>query len=179
MRVERWSRAVVASHWVSAAFLAPVFALGLAATSAAFDAARKFDLYQTHKALGWLTLALLAARLVARALRSPPDPRPEWSPLTRLGARIVHSALYFLLLATPLLGWLRVSTAIVPVPVSLFGFATIPNIAPMNPGLSETLATAHFLCAWALAALVALHACAAIKHRFVDRDATLSRILWR
>ena len=38
------------------------------------------------------------------------------------------------------------------------------------------LATAHSLCAWSLAALVALHAAAAIKHRLIDRDATLSRM---
>ena len=52
----RWSGGVIALHWLSAAWLALVFALGLAATRAELDAARKFDLYQTHKALGWLTL---------------------------------------------------------------------------------------------------------------------------
>ena len=65
----RWSGGVIALHWLSAGWLALVFALGLAATAGDFDAARKFDLYQTHKALGWLTLVLLAARLAARAAR--------------------------------------------------------------------------------------------------------------
>jgi hypothetical protein len=48
----RWSRGVIALHWLSAAGLALVFALGLAAPATGIDAARKFDLYQTHKALG-------------------------------------------------------------------------------------------------------------------------------
>ena len=39
------------------------------------------------------------------------------------------------------------------------------------------MALAHKLGAWTLAALVALHAAAALKHQFVDRDAILSR-LW-
>jgi len=71
---------------------------------------------------------------------------------------------------------LRVSTAIVPVPISLFGLATIPNLAPIDAPLSETLSWAHRFAAWTLAALVALHVAAALKHRFVDRDATLARM---
>ena len=66
----RWSGGVIALHWLSAAWFALVFTLGLAATAANLDAARKFDLYQTHKALGWLTLVVLAARLAARAARA-------------------------------------------------------------------------------------------------------------
>ena len=169
-----WSGSVIALHWLSAAWLALVFALGLAATAAGLDAARKFDLYQTHKALGWLTLVLLAARLAARAARAAPPPAPTWSGPTRAASHLVHAALYALLAAIPLVGWLRVSTAIVPIPVSLFGWATIPNIAPTNAELSDVLAFAHEFGAWTLAALVALHVAAALKHQLADRDEILS-----
>ena len=172
----RWSGGVIALHWLSAAWLALVFALGVAATAGNFDAARKFDVYQAHKALGWLTLALLAARLAARAARPAPPPASSWSTLTRSASWLVHAALYGLLAAVPLIGWLRVSSAIVPIPVSLFGLATIPNIAPVDGDFSERLALAHKLGAWTLAALVAFHAAAALKHQFVDRDAILGRM---
>jgi len=172
----RWNEGVIALHWLSAAGLALVFTLGLAATAGNFDAARKFDLYQTHKALGWLTLALLAARLAARAVRVAPPPAPSWSRATRAASRLVHAALYALLAAVPLIGWLRVSSAIVPIPVSLFGLATIPNIAPVDADFSDRMALAHKLGAWTLAALVAIHAAAALKHQFVDRDAILGRM---
>jgi cytochrome b561 len=172
----RWSGGVIALHWLSAAWLALVFALGLAATAGDFDAARKFDLYQTHKALGWLTLVLLAARLVARAARAAPPPAANWSRPTRWASGLVHAALYALLVAVPLIGWLRVSSAIVPIPVSLFGLATIPNVAPIDADFSEVMALAHKFGAWTLATLVALHVAAALKHQFVDRDAILSRM---
>ena len=172
----RWSDGLIALHWLSAAWLALVFALGLAATAADLDAARKFDLYQTHKALGWLTLVLLAARLAARAARAAPKPAPSWSRATRWASGSIHAALYALLAAVPLIGWLRVSSAIVPIPVSLFGLATIPDIAPVDADFSERMALAHKLSAWALAALVALHVAAALKHQFVDRDAILYRM---
>ncbi len=174
----RWSGGVIAIHWLSAAWLALAFALGLAATSADLDAARKFDLYQTHKALGWLTLVILAGRLAARAARPAPPPAPGWSRATRWASGLIHAALYALLAAVPLIGWLRVSSAIVPIPVSLFGLATIPNIAPVDAEFSQAMALAHKFGAWALAALVALHVAAALKHQFVDRDAILSR-MWR
>jgi len=172
----RWSGGVIALHWLSAAWLALVFALGLAATAANLDAARKFDLYQTHKALGWLTLVLLAARLAARASRAAPPPAPNWSRATRWASGLAHVALYVLLAAVPLIGWLRVSSAIVPIPVSLFGLATIPNIAPVDADVSDVAAFAHKFGAWTLAALAALHVAAALKHQFVDRDAILSRM---
>jgi cytochrome b561 len=172
----RWSGGVIALHWLSAAWLASVFALGLAASADSFDAARKFDLYQAHKALGWLTLALLAARLAARLARSAPPPAPTWSGPTRAASRLVHAALYVLLAAVPLIGWLRVSSAIVPIPVSLFGLATIPNIAPVDGDFSELMALAHKLGAWTLATLAAFHAAAALKHQFVDRDAIFKRM---
>jgi len=172
----RWSGGMIALHWLSAAGLALVFALGLAATAANLDAARKFDLYQTHKALGWLTLALLTVRLAARAARAGPPPPPSWSTATRWASRLVHAALYALMAAVPLIGWLRVSSAIVPIPVSLFGLATIPGIAPVDAELSDVMAFAHKFAAWALAALVALHVAAALKHQLADRDAILSRM---
>ena len=172
----RWSGGAVALHWLSAAWLGLAFALGLAATAANLDAARKFDLYQTHKALGWLTLVLLAARLAVRAARAGPPPPPSWSTATRWASRLVHAALYALMAAVPLIGWLRVSSAVVPIPVSLFGLATIPNIAPVDAGVSDVMALAHKAGAWTLAALVALHVAAALKHQFVDRDAILSRM---
>ena len=172
----RWNGGVIALHWLSAVWLALVFAIGLAATAADLDAARKFDLYQTHKALGWLTLVLLAARVAARAARAAPPPASGWSWATRAASRLLHAALYALLAAVPLMGWLRVSSAIVPIPVSLFGLATIPNIASVDGAFSERMALAHKLGAWALAALAALHLAAALKHQFVDRDATLARM---
>jgi cytochrome b561 len=174
--VARWSGGVIALHWLSAAWLALVFALGLAATAADLDAARKFDLYQTHKALGWLTLVLLTARIAARAARAAPPPAPNWSRATRWSSGFVHAALYALLAAIPLIGWLRVSSAIVPIPVSLFGLATIPNIAPVDGGFSELMSIAHEYGAWALTALVTLHVAAALKHQFVDGDAILARM---
>ena len=179
-RPAHWSPVVIVLHWSSAVAIVSMLALGLYMTKADFDAARKFDLYQLHKALGWLTLVLTVARLVVRAFTRAPEPLATISPMTNGLARAAHFVLYGLALIVGLSGWVRISSAIIPIPIDLFGFANVPDIAPMNLELSDAMATTHRLAAYALAALVALHAAAALKHHFIDRDATLKRMLaWR
>jgi cytochrome b561 len=172
-----WGPVVIVLHWSSAAAIISLLALGLYMTRADFDAARKFDLYQLHKALGWLTLVLTVMRLVVRAWTPAPEPLATISPMMNGVARAVHAALYALALIVGLSGWVRISSAIIPIPIDLFGFANVPDIAPMNLELSDAMATAHRLAAYALAALVALHVAAALKHHFINRDPTLRRMM--
>jgi cytochrome b561 len=176
-RPSHWSPVVIVLHWSSAVAIVSLLALGLYMTRADLDAARKFDLYQLHKALGWLTLVLTVARLVVRAFTPAPEPLATISPMMNGLARAAHVALYGLALIVGLSGWVRISSAIIPIPIDLFGFANVPDIAPMNLELSDAMATAHRLAAYALATLVALHAAAALKHHFIDRDATLRRMM--
>ena len=145
-------------------------------TNADLAAAQKFDLYQWHKTLGWLTLMLTLARLAARSLTVAPAPIPTIPPRTRALARAAHLALYALALTLGFSGWVRVSAALIPIPIELFGLANVPNIAAMNPDLSEAMGLTHKFTAYAFAGLVALHIAAALKHRFIDRDATLRRM---
>ena len=72
-RPAHWGPVVIALHWLNAVAIVSLLALGLYMTRADFDAARKFDLYQLHKALGWLTLVLTVARLVVRASTPTPE----------------------------------------------------------------------------------------------------------
>ena len=176
-RPNHWGPIVIALHWLNAVAIVSLLALGLYMTRADFDAARKFDLYQLHKALGWLTLVLTVARLVVRASTPAPPPLATISPMMNGLARAVHVALYALALIVGLSGWVRISSAIIPIPIDLFGFVNVPDIAPMNRELSDAMASAHRVAAYALAALVALHAAAALQHHFIDGDATLRRMI--
>jgi cytochrome b561 len=48
---------------------------------------------------------------------------------------------------------------------------------PTDPALAKTLVGVHGLLAWTLMLVVLLHAAAALKHHFFDRDTTLRRML--
>jgi len=52
----------------------------------------------------------------------------------------------------------------------------LPDFVPVDRELSETIKPFHGWLAYALAAVVALHVGAALKHHVIDRDATLSRL---
>jgi cytochrome b561 len=172
----RWSAWIAVPHGLGAVAVIGVLGLGGYMTLADLGAAKKFDLYQWHKTLGFLTLLLTFVRLALRAVVPAPTPIASIPARTRALARAAHVTLYALVLAVGLTGWARISSAIIPIPIELFGLATAPDIAPMNEGLSETLAWAHWGLAYALAAFIVVHVGAALKHHFREGDATMKRM---
>lgn len=130
--------------------------------------------YGLHKSIGILVWVAMIIRLAARAVipRPPPVAAPRWR---RFAAISVHSALYCCLLGMPLLGWVNASAA--NFPVNVFGVVTLPRITPTDPELAALAIRGHLAMSWVLVALVVVHAGAALRHHFVDRDRTLMRML--
>jgi cytochrome b561 len=174
-RPARWSGLIVSLHWMGGAVILALLAMGGAMVYGGLDSASTFDLYQWHKSLGFVALALTAARLAARSVSSsPPAPvSPGWE---RLLAALAQGLLYVLTICAIVSGWLVVSTSPLPVPTRFFDLFVIPNIAPADPSLFAKAALAHKLSAWAIAALVTLHVAGALKHHLVNRDDVLRRM---
>ena len=53
----------------------------------------------------------------------------------------------------------------------------LPDLVAKDKALADALKELHELLNWSLAALVAVHAGAALKHALIDRDGTLARML--
>ena len=101
---------------------------------------------------------------------------------TELGVQ--QSALYHhfgdkkgLLLAVIVAGYL-ISTADGE-PISVFGWFSVPATLSGLPDQADVAGEIHLYLAWALVVFAVLHALAALKHHFVDRDPTLKRMLGR
>ncbi len=174
----RWSSATIALHWLSALVVLALLALGLAMVHAVDDPARRYDFYQLHKSLGFVALALLPGRLIARlASRAPPSPPlPAWMQRARA---MLHGALYLLTLIATLSGWLLASATILPIPTRFFNMFVVPNIAASSAALAEQMTLIHIGATWLMLAVIALHVGAALKHQFVDRDCVLQQIVPR
>lgn len=128
--------------------------------------------YDTHESLGLVVLLLVFARLSWKlANPTPVGVGPQWQ---RLAARAAHVALYVLMIAVPVVGYLMVDAK--GYDVAFFGL-TAPDLLGTDKTLAGRLNDAHDILAWALAALVALHAGAAVWHHVVARDGTLRRML--
>jgi cytochrome b561 len=173
-RPPRWSAAVVALHWLNAALIIALLALGWAMTHRVFDAGTSFDLYQSHKSLGFVALALTVLRLLVRLLQPAPARAPGFE--GRL-ARAAQASFYVLTLAAVAAGWLLVSASPLPVPTRVFGLFVAPDIAAPDAALFGWSVFAHRVAAGAIAALIALHVAGALKHHWIDRDDTLRRML--
>jgi cytochrome b561 len=177
-RPKRWGALMIALHWLAAANILALLALGWVMIYGDLGAAATFDAYQLHKSLGFVILALTAARLAMRlSVASPPAPAAERWELTL--AAFTQSSFYVLTIAAIAAGWLLVSFSPLPIPTRFFNLFVIPNIARPDAALFGAATFAHKWAAWAIACLVALHTVGALKHHFVDRDDVLIRMLPR
>lgn len=165
--------AAKALHWLTALAVFGLLGIGLWMTGLPIGL-QKLQVYNWHKWIGLLVLALTAARLFWR-WRHPPPPLPgtvtRWE---RALAPAGHWALLFLLLAMPASGWLMSSAA--GVGVSWFGVLPLPNPVSPNPDLFERLRTVHFVLSRCLIVIVALHIAAVFHHDVLRRDGIFRRM---
>lgn len=172
---DSWGSVSQAFHWLIVLLILAIATIGL--TMGELPRTPKyFWVYTLHKSLGLTVLALAVLRLAWRlyAGASPPVPgTPVWQ---RRIASITHWLLYGLLFAMPLSGWLYDSSSGLR-PFRWFGLFDVPKLSPPNKSLSEWSHDTHETLFLVLAALVVLHAGAALYHHVFRNDATLTRML--
>jgi cytochrome b561 len=177
-RPARWSPPLVALHWLAAALILELLAHGWIMVHGTSSAGTAFGLYQSHKSLGFVVLAVTAARLFLRLSRlsrkAPPPLGPRWE---RPLAQAVQAALYGLTLVAIVSGWLVVSTSPLPIPTRVFDLVVVPDIARPDANLFAVSAAVHGFSAWSILGLVALHVAGAFKHHVIERDEVLARML--
>lgn len=159
-------------HWLIALLITGGFALGAFMVDLRMSPT-KLKLFSYHKWIGITVLALALARLAWRLTHRPPPeaPMPRWQLRT---AQATHALLYALMIATPLFGWLYSSAS--GFPVVYLKIWQLPDLVHKDRELARILVQVHGLLAWSIAWLVVLHVGAALKHQFVDHDATLRRM---
>ncbi|MGC8508842.1 MAG: cytochrome b [Thiomonas sp.] len=161
-------------HWLIALLIFGLFPLGLYMHDLPLSVL-KIELYAWHKWFGITVLLLVVLRILWRLTHRPP-PLPDAIPRWQHGAaELMHELLYLLMLFIPLTGWALSSAA--GVPVVWWGLWRLPSLLPANKDAAHLLALVHATLNYTLAALVAVHVAAAIKHQFVDRDGVLLRML--
>ena len=176
--VARYSGLAMLLHWVLAVAIVGTFCLGLYMSDLKLSPQR-IQLFNWHKWIGVSILTLSALRLLWRWVRRPPalparivQAMPAWQ---YSAYRATHVLLYALFFAVPLLGWAHSNAA--GFPIVWFGKIPLPDLVGKYKALAEVLGEAHEVAAYVLAALVVLHAAAALKHQWLDRDGLLLRMM--
>jgi cytochrome b561 len=174
----RYGFAAITLHWIMAALIVTLVVLGIYMVllpDVGFDM-KKVELILIHKELGMFAWALALARLLWRQMNPLPrlaETLPEWQKVTAI---FVHLCFYALMLSLPLTGWVMSSAA--GIPVSFLGMFALPDLVDHDDDLFGTLRRAHDWLGYAMAALVCVHAGAALRHHFLFRDETLRKMLW-
>jgi cytochrome b561 len=170
----RWNAFSIALHWLVFLLVLATALIGLTMD----DLPRgmlKLRVFTLHKSLGITILALVAVRLLWRVFSRAPAAlagTPRWQ---RWLAGGTHVALYYLLLAVPLSGW--VYNSLSDIPLRWFGLFPIPALTGPDRAAAHDAEEWHELLAYTLAGLVFVHAVAALAHHYLWRDAVLLRML--
>ena len=162
-------------HWLTALAIISAFALGLTTGEMEGISPQKIKLINYHKWIGITVLGLVALRLLWRLTHRPPVLPSTMANWERAAAHLAHFALYFLMFAVPLGGWLYSSAK--GYPVVWLGLVELPSLMAKDDEMARTIKEMHEAGAWTLIAIAIAHAAAALKHHFIQRDDVLKRML--
>lgn len=173
--VRRYGAVSIALHWLVAIVVYGMFALGLWMVTLSYYDGWYHQAPELHKSIGVLLMMGLVVRLIWRHVSPPPKALASYSRLTHLAATGAHITLYALLFAIVISGYL-ISTADGQ-PISVFGLFEVPATLADAGAQADLAGTLHLWLAWSVVILSVLHALAALKHHFIDKDDTLKRML--
>jgi superoxide oxidase len=170
----RYGSLSIGLHWLMLILIAGVYAcIELKGNFPKGSEPREL-LKQWHFMLGMAIFALVWLRLLARLVAPTPQIVPAIPAWQATPAKLMHLALYLLMIGAPLAGWLILSAAGKPVP--FFGLE-LPPLVDKNPDLAGQIKELHELAGTAGYWLIGMHAVAGLFHHFVSRDNTLTRML--
>jgi cytochrome b561 len=169
----RWGSVAQFLHWLIVALIITQVLLALSAER--LHGIAKLAMLARHKSVGITILMLAVVRLVWRLVNPTPPLPTTLKPYERLLANFTHAALYLLIFAMPITGWIMTSAR--GFPASWFNLFQLPDLVAKNRALYETMQETHEALAWTLGAVASLHLLAALKHHFVLKDTVLRRML--
>jgi cytochrome b561 len=173
-RPDRYRPAARLFHWTTAVLVLLMIPAGAIMIRDGLSRDLQNTLFIFHKNVGVLVLVLVIARIVYRRLR-PPPPLPGGMPLAQKRiAAASHVLLYALLVLMPVAGYVRVKAG--GFPIEMLDAAGLPSLVPRSDALAAAAKSIHYAGGLALAALVALHVCAALYHGILRRDGVFSRM---
>ncbi len=171
-QVTHYNRPLQIIHWLSAIVVIGMFAAGLWMVDLSYYSQWYHTVPHWHKSIGILLAGLTLFRFIWKLVT--PSPSIEGKPLERIAAKMVHKLIYVNLAVIFISGYL-ISTADGR-GISVFDWFTVPSLGSLFPRQADISGDVHFYAAWFLIIMVSIHALAALKHHFIDKDNTLRKM---
>jgi cytochrome b561/polyisoprenoid-binding protein YceI len=168
-------------HWLTALLVLTLIPVAVIANelpySTSEELALKAFLFSLHKTLGIAVFFVALLRIIwAISQPKPTALHPERKVETFM-AETAHWLLYGSLVLAPLSGWVHHAATAGFAPIWWPFGQNLPLIAKSTTVEAVTYGL-HWVFGKVMAATILLHIAAALKHHIIDRDATLSRMLY-
>ncbi|MEY4929141.1 MAG: hypothetical protein RL279_880 [Pseudomonadota bacterium] len=190
----RYTKTAIVLHWLIAIFIALMFVLGWYMAELPKEAPKQmaydlFDLgiytwqvaeevsprtfyFNLHKSLGLTVLALIVFRILWRITHTPPAALSSYKAIEKKVATATHHSLYLLMLAVPVTGLTMAINS--KYGVKWFGIDVIAGLD--NKPVRDFFECTHEFVGIVLLVLIGIHLLGALKHKFIDKDDTMSRM---
>ena len=173
--VHRYGYWAMSFHWLSALGVVGLFALGYWMVDLDYYS----EWYKTapalHKSIGLSLVLVTLFRMIWRKTQVQPKALDTHSKLEKKAGHYTHYLLYILILLVFVSGYM-ISTADGR-GIEVFELFEVPGFGSLFEDQEDIAGEVHEYATYTLVGLALLHAVAALKHHFIDKDETLNRML--
>lgn len=163
---ERYGRVSRALHWITAILFIALIPMGIFGSMIPLNAWLISHYFVVHKTIGTLALVLLVVRLLWNRRSKRPEMDATLKPAERRWAHRVHIALYVLMIAVPVTGYVM---------TSLHGYGTylfaweIPPFVPESKTYIFWGLFHKYLLPYTIYIVLGAHVLGALKHQLIDK----------
>ena len=165
----------ISLHWIIAIMTFTLFGLGLWMVELGYYDDWYKQAPTLHEGIGVFLFLFFLLRTLWRWLNTIPKPLISHKRWETTAASIVKFLLTIILLSIGISGYL-IGTSRGDA-LAVFNLFSIPASLSGLPNQADLMGDIHWFLAWSLMFIISIHALAALKHHFVDKDNTLKRIL--
>ena len=162
-------------HWSVALLTIGLFILGLWMVDLGYYDDWYYQAPWWHKGLGFIVFLLVVLRWVWRPIAGKPkaiSSTPVWQ---QWAAKAAHQLMNIAIVLLAITGYLIVTAK--GEPLGIFDWFNIPAISKLTVETSDLVSRLHLWSGYFIIALASFHALAVLKHHFINKDATLRRML--
>jgi len=170
--IKQYNRTAKLLHWISALLIICLFVLGLWMVDLNYYSEWYKIAPHWHKSIGLCLFAVTFFRLVWKiTTKTPLIEGKKWEINT---AKLIHNLLYALLFALFISGYM-ISTADGRA-INVFNWFSVPGLGSIIEYQEDIAGDVHYYLALTVIGLASLHALAALKHHFINKDNTLNKM---
>jgi len=177
---QRYGIVAMLFHWLSAVIIIFMFGLGIYMMDLSYGHPYEKTSLDLHQSLGLSFFILWSMRIIWKIINTSPkldEATTLFKKVENFSAHFVHAILYILMFVMLFSGYLLAITDGAGYSFTFWGWFEVPSLGEIFEERADTAGLIHEFVSWALVGLASIHALAALKHHFFDKDDTLKKML--